>query len=141
MNPPEKILIIDDEPDMVEILTLGLGAVGYKVSSAYNGDEALDMLKEEKPDPVLLDMILPPRGGMDVLKEIRKEKSLKSMPVILFTAAQTEKEKELITRLGISDCITKPFDRSDLIRRIKEVLKKKKEKSAFNLSASHYSHN
>lgn len=122
----EKILIVDDEEHIVELIKFNLEANGYKTITASNGLEALELAKNEKPDLVLLDIMLPGLNGNDVCKEIRKDTEISTMPIIMITAKGEELDRILGLELGADDYVTKPFSVRESMARIKAVLRRTK---------------
>lgn len=120
----EKILIIDDEMNIIELLKYNLAAGGYKVISALNGREGLNLAIENKPDLILLDIMLPEMDGFDVCKEMKKNKDIENIPIIMLTAKGDEFDKILGLELGADDYITKPFSVRELMARVKVVLRR-----------------
>ena len=118
----EKVLIVDDEEHIVELIKFNLEANGYKAITASNGLEALELAKSEKPDLVLLDIMLPGLNGNDVCKEIRRDVEIATMPIIMITAKGEELDRILGLELGADDYVTKPFSVRELMARIKAVL-------------------
>ncbi len=116
-----KILIVDDEKNIVELIKFHLKKENYKVIEAYKGKDALDLYRKEKPDLIILDVMLPDMGGFEVCKTIRKESRV---PIIMLTAKGEEIDKILGFELGADDYITKPFSPRELLARIKAVLKR-----------------
>ncbi|SKA76094.1 two-component system, OmpR family, alkaline phosphatase synthesis response regulator PhoP [Clostridium sp. USBA 49] len=119
-----KILIVDDEEHIQELIKFNLENVGYKVICAGNGIDALKLIKNEKPDLVLLDVMLPEKDGYDVCKEVRKDISVSNIPIIMITAKSEELDKILGLELGADDYITKPFSIRELLARVKAVLRR-----------------
>mgnify|MGYP004490688349 FL=1 len=117
------ILIVDDEKPIADILKVNLTKNGYRVTEAYDGDEAIKKALNDDPDLVLLDVMLPGQDGFTVLKKIR-EKS--SVPVIMLTARDEEVDKILGLELGADDYITKPFSLRELMARVKANLRRTK---------------
>ncbi|MDQ0215385.1 two-component system response regulator VicR [Oikeobacillus pervagus] len=117
----KKILVIDDEKPIADILQFNLKKEGYEVQCAYDGDEALQVVEEFQPDMVLLDIMLPKRDGMEVCREIRKKYE---MPIIMLTAKDSEIDKVLGLELGADDYVTKPFSTRELIARVKANLRR-----------------
>jgi two-component system, OmpR family, response regulator VicR len=117
----KKILVVDDEKPIADILQFNLKKEGYEVHCAYDGDEAVKMAEEVKPDLVLLDIMLPNRDGMEVCREIRKKYE---MPIIMLTAKDSEIDKVLGLELGADDYVTKPFSTRELIARVKANLRR-----------------
>lgn len=129
--PGEKILVIDDEMNIVELLKYNLVANGYKVSYSLNGKEGLSLAQEIKPDLILLDIMLPEMDGFDVCKEMKKSRDMQGIPIIMLTAKGDEFDKILGLELGADDYITKPFSVRELLARIKVVLRRSaKEETA-----------
>lgn len=120
----EKILVVDDEPHIVQLITFNLEKNGYKVISANNGADGLKMAKVELPQLVLLDLMLPELDGYDVCREIRRDNNICNMPVIMITAKSEELDKILGLELGADDYITKPFSVRELVARVKAVLRR-----------------
>jgi DNA-binding response OmpR family regulator len=120
---PKKILVVDDEPHMVELLKAILGAEGFHVVTANKGEKALELLKKEKPDLLLLDMMMPGMSGREVAEKIRANPKTKDLKIIFVTVAQfSESGREVLEKLDVADYITKPFDNSDLVARVKKVI-------------------
>ena len=120
----EKVLIVDDEEHIVELLQFNLVNAGYKVITANNGLDALKKVKEHKPDLLLLDLMLPGMDGLDVCKEIKRNKETSKTSIIMLTAKSEELDKILGLELGADDYITKPFSIRELLARVKAVLRR-----------------
>ncbi|ALB47543.1 MULTISPECIES: winged helix-turn-helix domain-containing protein [Clostridium] len=125
----EKILIVDDEEHIVELLHFNLVNAGYEVLSANNGIDAVKIAKAEKPSLLLLDLMLPGMDGFDVCKEIKRDAEMKKTSIIMLTAKGEELDKILGLELGADDYITKPFSVRELLARVKAVLRRT---SSFN---------
>lgn len=119
-----KILVVDDEEHILELIKFNLENNGYKVLHCSNGTDALRMAKSEKPDLILLDVMLPGIDGYDVCKEIRKDISISNLPIIMITAKSEELDKILGLELGADDYITKPFSIRELLARVKALLRR-----------------
>jgi two-component system alkaline phosphatase synthesis response regulator PhoP len=117
----KKILIVDDEPKIVEICRDYLKAAGFDVVSALDGNIGLEKFHKEKPDLVVLDLMLPNVDGLDVCREIRREGST---PIIMLTARVEESDKLIGLELGADDYITKPFSPRELVARVRTVLRR-----------------
>ncbi|MUK88162.1 response regulator [Ornithinibacillus sp. L9] len=117
----QKILVVDDEQPIADILKFNLEKEGYEVVCAYDGDEAVNLANSETPDLVLLDIMLPNKDGYEVCKEIRKTQI---MPIIMLTAKDSEIDKVLGLELGADDYVTKPFSNRELIARVKANLRR-----------------
>lgn len=120
----EKVLIIDDEEHIVELIKYNLEASGYTTLEAFNGVDGLKAAKQELPDLVLLDLMLPGIDGLEVCKRLRSDDKLKNIPIIMLTAKSEEIDKILGLELGADDYITKPFSVRELNARIKAVLRR-----------------
>jgi len=118
-----KILVVDDEKRMVRFIQLNLEQDGFQVVTAYNGNEALDQVRTQLPDLVLLDIMMPDIDGFEVLKKIRE---VNDVPVIMLTAKGEEDDRVKGLELGADDYITKPFSPRELVSRIKAVLRRTK---------------
>lgn len=118
----KKILIVDDEKDLVEILTFRLEAAGYDVVSAQNGQEGLEKAKSEKPDLVLLDVMMPKMDGYQVCRALKLDGKYKKVPIIILTAKVEEGDKRTGETVGADGYITKPFDSGELLAKIKELI-------------------
>lgn len=116
-----KILVVDDEKPIADIVRFNLEKEGYDVSVAYDGEEALKMAFNVKPDLILLDIMLPKKDGFQVLKETRQKFQ---MPILMLTAKEEEVDKVLGLELGADDYITKPFSMRELVARVKANLRR-----------------
>jgi two-component system, OmpR family, alkaline phosphatase synthesis response regulator PhoP len=123
----EKILIVDDEKDIIKMLDYNLKKEGFRVVAADDGEEALDMAQREHPDLVLLDLMLPGMDGLEVCKGLKKESKTALIPIIMLTAKSQESDKVVGLELGADDYVTKPFSPRELIARVKAVLRRSKE--------------
>ena len=121
----ELILIVDDELDTVKLAKRLLEIEGFNVITAYDGEEALNQVYNEKPILILLDIKIPKIDGYDVCKKIKENPDYKDTKIIMFTAKVFEKDKIKGKEVGADDYITKPFSGDDLVRKIKELLNKK----------------
>ncbi len=122
----EQILVVDDEEDILELITYNLMKEGYHVITAVSGEAAISRAHKEKPDLILLDLMLPGVDGLDVYRELKKKQDTSQIPIIMVTA-KTE-DADIITglELGSDDYVTKPFSPKVLLARIKAVLRRKK---------------
>lgn len=117
----QLILVVDDEERMVRFIRLNLEQDGFQVIAAYNGIDALDQIRSELPNLVLLDIMLPDIDGFEVLKKIR---AVNSVPVIMLTAKGDEDDRVRGLELGADDYVTKPFSPRELVSRVKAVLRR-----------------
>ncbi|HUH65054.1 MAG TPA: response regulator [Syntrophales bacterium] len=120
----KTILIVDDEEHIVDLIAYNIEKEGFKSVKAYNGESALDLVKNKKPDLVILDLMLPGIRGMEVCKTIRQNRETESLPVIMLTAKSDQSDKVLGLEMGADDYITKPFNVRELIARIRAVLRR-----------------
>lgn len=120
----KKILIVDDEENIVELIKFNLELKGYEVYSAYDGMEGLKMAKDIKPSLILLDLMLPILDGTKVCEKIREDEEIKETPIIMLTAKNMEKDKIIGLELGADDYMTKPFSVKELMARIKAVIRR-----------------
>ncbi|MCI9070037.1 MAG: response regulator transcription factor, partial [Clostridium sp.] len=120
----EKILVVDDEEHIAELISYNLTSNGYKVITANNGIDAIKLAIEEKPSLILLDLMIPGKDGYDVCKEVRGNSEVKNIPIIMLTAKSEELDKILGLELGADDYITKPFSVRELLARVKAVLRR-----------------
>jgi two-component system alkaline phosphatase synthesis response regulator PhoP len=120
----KKIAIIEDEANIYELIKFNLEKNGYDVFGTQDGNEAGILIEEKKPDLVILDLMLPNKDGLTILRELRETKDFKETPVIILTARETEFDKVLGLEIGADDYLTKPFSIKELIARIKAVLRR-----------------
>ncbi|MBO8158605.1 response regulator transcription factor [Thermosyntropha sp.] len=121
-----KILVVDDEESLVRLITYNLNKEGFETLKAYDGVEAYNLVKENNPDLIILDLMLPERDGLEVCKQLRSENI--NTPIIMLTAKDEEIDKVLGLELGADDYVTKPFSVRELVARVKAVLRRKNEK-------------
>ena len=126
----ESILVVDDEKDLVDVLDYNLCKAGYRVITAMNGKAAVDSARRDKPQLVLLDLMLPDLSGTEVLKALRADPSTRAIPIIMLTACGEEIDRLLGFELGADDYVTKPFSVRELILRVKAVLRRKSSAAA-----------
>ncbi|QKY70809.1 response regulator YycF [Lentibacillus sp. CBA3610] len=120
----QKVLVVDDEQPIADILKFNLEKEGYDVIVAYDGDEAIELAEQEIPDLILLDIMLPGKDGNEVCREIRKTQL---MPIIMLTAKDAEIDKVLGLELGADDYVTKPFSNREVIARVKANLRRQQQ--------------
>ncbi|MBL7070533.1 MAG: response regulator [Candidatus Omnitrophica bacterium] len=119
----KKILIVEDEAQLVEMIKMRLEASGYEVISAHDGQEGLDKAKKEKLDLIILDLMLPKIDGYKVCRMLKFDEKYKQIPIILFSARAQDEDKKMGEEVGADAYITKPFDPQVLLGKIKELLK------------------
>ena len=117
-----KILVVDDEPDIVTVVSKILEVRGYQVITAASGQEGFKKAKEEKPDLILLDILMPEMNGDEVYSELLKYQDTKDIPVIIFSASQKKDLEEKCIALGVTDFVKKPFEADHLLKVINNKL-------------------
>jgi len=120
----KKILIVDDEVDLVETVRFPLEMEGYHVLISYNGEDALNQARKENPDLILLDLMLPKLDGYKVCRLLKFDDRYKHIPILMLTAKTQERDKALGMETGANEYITKPFEMEDLLRKVKAYLNK-----------------
>ncbi len=120
-----EILVVDDIPEMIEVVQAIFEERGYKVSGALSGEECLKKLKKKKPNLILLDLRMPGMDGWDVLKEIKRNKDTKGIPVIAYTTVGGL-DQETLRERGVDEYIVKPFENVDLIQKVEGLIGKKR---------------
>jgi DNA-binding response OmpR family regulator len=121
----KKVLVVDDERKIVDIVKAYLERDGFSVTTAYNGRSALEEVRRNSPDIIILDLMLPEISGWDVCRSLRKESDV---PVIMLTARDEATEKIVGLEIGADDYVTKPFDPKELVARVKAVLRRSENK-------------
>jgi two-component system alkaline phosphatase synthesis response regulator PhoP len=124
-----KILVVDDEPDVVEMIKAALESASYQVVAAYNGKEGIEKAKKEKPDAIILDIMMPEKDGFVACKELKGDPTCKDIPILILTAvgehfADTRYAKSMGLDLEAEDYIDKPIDPKMLLARLAKLLKK-----------------
>lgn len=119
-----RILVVDDEPDIVALVVYHLAKSGYRVSSASTGPDAVAVAKRERPALVVLDLMLPGLSGFDVLREIRGDAGTKDIAVLMLTARKEEPDRIKGLSLGADDYLTKPFSPQELVLRVQAILRR-----------------
>ena len=121
---PELILVIEDEKEIRDLVRYNLEREGFRVAVAGDGEEGLQRLFAARPDALVLDLMLPGRSGLEVLREVRAESSTRDLPVIVLTARSAEMDKLLGFEHGADDYLTKPFGPRELIARLRALLRR-----------------
>lgn len=117
----QKILVVDDEPHIVELVKYNLAQEGYEVISAHDGSEAVARSRQERPDLIILDIMLPYVDGLEVCRQIRRESAV---PIIMLTAKDGELERVVGLEIGADDYVTKPFSPRELVARVRAILRR-----------------
>ena len=124
MSKTKTILVVDDEVELVDMVKMRLEANDYEVLSAYDGQEGLEKAKKEKPDLIILDLMLPKMDGYKVCGLLKADSRYNKIPIIIFSARAQEEDRKLGEELGAEIYITKPFEPQLLLEKIKELLPK-----------------
>jgi len=119
--PGKKVLVVDDDAKTVELVKLYLNRDGYRVITAYDGTEALQLARENQPDLIVLDIMLPGINGLEICRILRKESDV---PIIMLTALTTDDDRLTGLDLGADDYVTKPFSPRELAARVRAVLRR-----------------
>lgn len=117
-----RILVVDDEPDAIDLIEFNLRSAGYDVSSASNGAEAIRKARQTPPDLILLDLMIPEVDGLEVCKVLRRDPTTAHVPIVMLTAKAAELDRILGLELGANDYVTKPFSPRELLLRIRNLL-------------------
>src|SRR5579859_5725706 len=125
-QPPLKILVIDDEINIIEFIKLGLGYEGFQVDSAMDGPQGLAAAQRIDPDIVILDLMLPGMDGLEVCRRLRTNPTTQDVPVLMLTAKDEVSDRIVGLQTGADDYLTKPFDFYELLERIKAILRRQK---------------
>lgn len=128
----EKILIVEDDNNIRELISFNLKSFGYTILEAQNGITALEIIKSEYPDLVLLDLMLPGMDGLEVCKKVRGDRDIQDTPIIMLTAHGEEFDRILGFELGADDYIAKPFSVRELLARVKAILRRTTAKPIHN---------
>ena len=119
-----EILIADDEPNQIELMKFNLEKNGFLVKTAYNGEEALDMIYEKKPNVLIADWMMPKMSGIELCKILRSNKDTKLLPIIMLSARSEDADKSLGLDTGADDYISKPFSPRELVSRVKALIRR-----------------
>ena len=121
---PGTIAIIEDEPNIVELVKYNLDREGYQTISSGNGRKGLELIQQELPDLIVLDLMLPELDGISICKQLRADPRTKSIPIIILTAKSEEADRVLGLEMGADDYVTKPFSPRELVARVRAVLRR-----------------
>ena len=119
-----EILLADDEPNQIELMKFNLEKNGFLVKSAYNGEQALDMIYEKKPTVLIADWMMPKMSGIELCRILRSNKDTKLLPIIMLSARSEEADKSLGLGTGADDYISKPFSPMELVSRVKALIRR-----------------
>jgi CheY-like chemotaxis protein len=119
---PKKIVVIDDEPDILRVLTFRLKVLGCEILAAATGKGGLDLITAHKPDLIMVDYRLPDMDGLEIARKVRDTESVKDVPILLVSASSGEDMHTLIKDSGVTDYVLKPFDPMKLLETVKKYL-------------------
>ena len=128
--PPASVLVVDDEPDVVDLIRYGLSRAGHEVFSAADGQSALRLARERRPDLIVLDLMLPQMSGQEVCRELKADASTADISVLMLTARGLPAERVAGLELGADDYVTKPFSPRELVLRVGAILRRVREAAA-----------
>ena len=120
----QKVLVVEDDKDIQEIIEYNFTSEGYEVITCSDGEDAVDLIRHETPDLVILDWMLPNLSGSEILRQVRSSKKIRKTPIIMLTARTEEIDKLKAFDTGADDYITKPFSNAELIARTKALLRR-----------------
>jgi len=120
----DRILVVDDDRDIVRLVRSYLEKAGYQVLTAYDGESALQVLRSEKPQLLILDLMLPDRDGWDVARMVRADSNIAATPIIMLTARVEDNDKIVGLEIGADDYITKPFNPREVVARVRALLRR-----------------
>jgi len=121
---PERILVVDDEPDLLELVRVNLAESGFQVEATTSGREVLERVRRSPPDLLVLDLMMPDVAGTDICRQIRATPELADLPIIMLTAKAEELDRVVGFELGADDYVTKPFSPRELALRVRAVLRR-----------------
>lgn len=128
--PPAAVLVVDDEPDVVDLVRYGLTRAGHEVFSAADGQSALRLARERRPDLIVLDLMLPQMSGQEVCRELKADPATADIPVLMLTARGLPAERVAGLELGADDYVTKPFSPRELVLRVNTIVRRAREAAA-----------
>jgi two-component system OmpR family response regulator len=118
----KMVLLIEDEPNIIEAINFLLKRDGWEVKTHANCHDALDAIHRNKPDLIVLDVMLPGKSGYEILRDLRTEEDNKALPVLMLTARGQDKDRDLATQLGATRFMTKPFSNAELLSVVRAMM-------------------
>lgn len=118
----KRVLLIEDEPNIIEAISFILSRDGWTVHTHEDGETAMDKVRSQTPDLIILDVMLPGRSGFDILRDLRAEAPTQDLPVMMLTARGQTKDRELALRLGANHFMTKPFSNQDVRDYVRKLM-------------------
>ncbi|HLH30203.1 MAG TPA: response regulator transcription factor, partial [Terriglobia bacterium] len=131
----ERVLIVDDDPDIQRLVSYNLTQAGFQVTAASNGRSALDTVHEDPPDLIILDVMMPDIDGMEVCRTLRQEEASRRIPIIMLTARGEEIDRVVGFEIGADDYVMKPFSPRELVLRVKSILRRVRDDRTEGLRA------
>ena len=119
-----RVLIVEDEPNIIESLSFVLTREGFEVASVLDGEAAVKALRNDPPDLMILDVMIPRLNGFEVLKVVKSDPSLKSIPVIVLTAKGQLQDRRLAEEIGSDGFMTKPFSNRDIVEQVRRLIRR-----------------
>jgi len=116
------VLLIEDEPNIIEAIRFLLMREGWRVDTHSDGTDAVEVVRTARPDLVILDMMLPGKSGMDILRELREISDLEALPVLMLTARGQSRDRELAEKAGVSRFMTKPFSNTEVLSAVRDLV-------------------
>jgi DNA-binding response OmpR family regulator len=117
-----RVLLIEDEPNIIEAISFILSRDGFTVHTHENGESAMDKVRAQRPDMIILDVMLPGKSGFDILRELRADPVTSNLPVLMLTARGQAKDRELAIRLGADVFMTKPFSNAEICAQVRALI-------------------
>ncbi|MEB8388687.1 response regulator [Rhodobacteraceae bacterium KMM 6894] len=118
----KQVLLIEDEPNIIEAISFILSRDGWHVKTHSNGRDALEVVRARRPDLIILDVMLPGRSGFDILTDIRKSDDIAAIPVLMLTARGQRKDREMAEQAGVSRYMTKPFSNAEMLSAVRDLV-------------------
>src|SRR5213593_2901383 len=123
----ERVLIVDDDPDVIRLVTYNLSHAGFQAISTTAGRKALEIVRKQPPDLIILDLMLPDVDGMEVCRTLRQQQASRRIPIIMLTARGEEIDRVVGFELGANDYVQKPFSVRELVLRVKSILRRTRD--------------
>lgn len=117
-----KVLLIEDEPNIIEAIRFILSREGFRVDTHSDGETALETIRTRQPDVIILDVMLPNRSGYDILHDLRGDGAIGATPVLMLTARGQQKDRDLAEKLGVTRFMTKPFANTEILATVRELV-------------------
>ncbi|MCT4558633.1 MAG: response regulator [Pelagimonas sp.] len=116
-----QVLLIEDEPNIIEAIKFILSREGWTVTTHSNGTDAIEIVRKKQPDVLILDVMLPGKSGFDILRELRDDPEHEALPVLMLTARGQNKDREMAERAGVSQFMTKPFSNAEMLEAVRAL--------------------